>query len=206
MDYSFSPVDDSRFRDYVRERYERTMEHLSRATGRVTNDFMERSARLFEKANNSETLRKVRSLTRNIKGTRRGNIIHYVRDVEDCRSAGVAMQRWIMSSPKIRAAFLKQRIDGYSDAGYVNLDGNDIGESHYDYRRSVNGMMRHELNEAGEKEYFFMTYIEELREGDRELESDEKEIIADARWIAEMLLEAGIDGTDSGANSNSVIE
>lgn len=203
MDHAFSPVDDSRFRGYLRERFEKTMDHLSQATGRVANEFMERSSRLFEKINSHEALRKVRSVSRNIKGSRRGNIIHYVRDLEDCRSAGFAMQRWLMSSPLLREAYLKQRIDGYSDT-YTNLHGSDIGESHYDYRRATNGMLRTGKNEAGETEYFVMQYFERLLEGDRELETDEKETIADAVWIAEMMLAAGVDPTDSGAGNESI--
>jgi len=203
MDHEFSPVDDTRYRGYLRERFNKTMEHLSRATGRVATEFMERSSRLFEKVNSHEALRKVRAISRNVKGSRRGNIIHYVRDLEDCRSAGFAMQRWLMTSVALREAFLKQRIDGYH-ATYDNLHGEDIGEKHYDFRRATNGMLRSALNENGEREYFVMEYFEHLLEGDRELEIDEKETIADAVWIAEMMLAAGFDPTDAGAGRETI--
>lgn len=195
VDRAFSPYDDSKFRHYLRDRYESKMEYLSRASGNSKNEFMERSKKIFEQYNNESVLRKSRAINRSGVGKRKGNIIHEVRSLDDLRSAGYLMQRFIMSHPGLREEYLRQRVDGYSET-YKNLHGTDIGHRHYDHRRVTDNRLILVKNDQGEEEFMFVHHYEHLIEGDRHLHQDEQDIILDAFDLIDMCTAAGIDCTN----------
>ena len=83
------------------------------------------------------------------------------------------MQRWIMANPDVRKLYHEQRIDGYSDT-YEDIHENSIGESHYDYRRVMNGIVVDNDDEEADYGWSSVTYFEDLAEEDRELRIDEQ--------------------------------
>lgn len=196
IDRAFAPRDDGSFREYLKERYHSTIDHIRSTATNLAGEFLDRAERIFDKYNNESVLREARALSRTFKHKRRGNMIHICEDIDDLRSAGIAMQRWIMACPEQRTDFLKQRCDGYSDS-YVNIHGSDVGRKHYDYRRVTQDRVMLEICEdTGEEAYFLNHHIEELAAGDRELHSDEQDVILDAWEIIRMARNAGLDGTN----------
>lgn len=90
---------------------------------------------------------------------------------EALRQASGVMQRWIMAQPDVRQLYLQQDIDGYSDT-YKNVFGKEVGPKDYNYRRVMTGIVQ----DTDEYSHY-VTYVDELMPGDRELSFDEKAII-----------------------------
>lgn len=196
IDRAFAPRDDGSFREYLKERYHSTIEHIRNTATNLGNEFLDRAERIFDKYNNETVLREARALSRTFKHKRRGNIIHICDNIDDLRSAGLVMQRWIMAQPDLRQEFVMQRMDGYSET-YNNLHGNAVGRKHYDYRRvTQDRVMLEKCEETGEECFFVNHHIEELAVGDRELHSDEQDVIMDAWDIIKMSIQAGLDPTN----------
>ena len=84
------------------------------------------------------------------------------------QNANATMQRWIMAHPDVRKLYLDQNIDGYSGS-YQNVFGKEIGEDDYNYRRVMDGVMRDEGDITVVRQY-----LDDLLEGDRELNHYEK--------------------------------
>ena len=68
VDRIFNPIEDTHFRSYLRDKYERTMEHLEKVTTGTARDFIDRSRRVFEEINSSAALRKTRAAIRAVSG------------------------------------------------------------------------------------------------------------------------------------------
>lgn len=118
------------------------------------------------------------------------NYIQPLVSMEALQNANPTMQRWVMAHPELRQLYLKQNIDGYSDT-YRNIFGKGVGESDYNYRRIMDGV----LQDDG-KESWFKHYHEELLPGDRRLDHVEKSsILATHDYITAMLLSSNIDFT-----------
>lgn len=98
------------------------------------------------------------------------NHFEYIDTFEGLQNANVAMQRWIMAEPTIRAIYLEQNCNGYGKE-YINLSGDTVGEENYDYRRVMNGILTIDENDYNTAP----TYIDDLIEGDRELELYEQD-------------------------------
>ena len=192
MDRVFSPHEDNRFRDYLRNRYERTMEYLDKAATGAGRDFLERTKRIFESVNNSEALRKTRIAVRTAIGIRKGNVIYGVKDLGTFQTVGTRMQRFLMADPVLRDKVQRQLADGYSDT-YWDPDPKAIKDDHYEYRRVINGVWRMEKNDQGEDVMVHEHIYEQLLDGDRELDPDEQATVLDAWDIQRMFIEAGYD-------------
>ena len=96
---------------------------------------------------------------------------NYYTDLTSCialQNANATMQRWIMAHPDVRKLYLDQNIDGYSGS-YQNVFGKEIGEDDYNYRRVMDGVMCDEGDITVVRQY-----LDDLLEGDRELNHYEK--------------------------------
>lgn len=195
IDRNFAPRDDSRFRTYLRDRYEATTKYLAELGGSLREDFMSRSREIFDKFNSSEALARARASMRSHSSAKRAEVIVELDTVEDLRSASLTMQRFVLADPVIRRPYLQQQLDGYSDT-YLNVHGNDIGHAHYDYRRAVDGMYIEEVDEHGEAVITRNVYYEELIEGDRHLHVDEQIEILNTWDFQRAVHKAGLDPTD----------
>jgi hypothetical protein len=89
-------------------------------------------------------------------------------EINALQGASIQMQRWVMASPVVRELYHAQRCDGYSDT-YVDVDPGLVGDNHYDYRRVMDGMMT-----ITDDNWSAKIYLEELKEGDRDLTHGEK--------------------------------
>ena len=195
IDRAFVPYDDTELRGYIRDRYEKTMDYLERTSTSAGRAFLDRTREIFESVNSSEALRRTRAAIRSFAGVRNANLIHQVRDLDDLRSVGVNMQRFLMADTAIRARYHRQQCDGYSDT-YVDVHKGDIGVDHYDYRLVNNGVFRVEKDETGEEVMVREVYYERLIDGDRQLDFIEQSDILDAQELQRMIFEAGYDSTN----------
>ena len=119
------------------------------------------------------------------------NDIHYIGSMEEIQNAPLIMQRYIMAMPELRQLYHNQLCDGYSNT-YVDNNPGDIGETHYDYRRVMNGIV---VSDEYEDKVTF--YLDELLEGDRELFLSEQSNIKHTWEIVAQLIKYDIDPTDS---------
>lgn len=127
--------------------------------------FMEKARDLYERISGSYALRVARAAGRQVRSLWQTDEIRPLTTIAELQTAPLTMQRWIMANPELRRAYHRQQCDGYSST-YVDIFPNDIGESHYDYRRAVNGLVMMD-EETGDWEA--TTYMEELLPEDEEL-------------------------------------
>lgn len=91
--------------------------------------------------------------------------ISTILTIEAAQQANLINQRWIMAEPTLRALHNKQLVDGFSGS-YFDTDPGTIRDTHYDYRRAIDGY----LVEEADGEFCCNVYLEdELREGDSHL-------------------------------------
>ena len=148
--------------------------------------FFARGQQIFEQFNGAEAVRLARAALSKVSNILKPDIIWQMKTIEDVQSANFMMQRFVMAMPEIRQLHIEQRIDGYSES-YFNPWPNDVGVMHQDYRMVMTGMEQ----ESEDGESTFVTYFDELSEGDRALTFDEK---IEIRSVWDMLrpqLEAG---------------
>lgn len=142
---------------------------------------------IYESINNSDVVRAARAALQSAATLFTPNIIMPFTTIEQFQTAGPEMQRWAMASPVAREKYHAQLIDGYSDS-YIDLYPQDIGETHYDYRRVMDGVIQENEEEETWSVKFFP---DELVAGDKELSHDEKVDIIKTWDLMEMFIRAG---------------
>lgn len=194
-DRMFSSYEDNSFRSYIRDRYERTMDYMEKASVGVARQFLDRSRKIFDSYNSDEALRRTRDAIRAVKGVKRSDLLYQVVDLPGLRSCGYRMQRFLMANPKIRERYHRQLVDGYSDS-YIDMEPGKVGRDHYDYRRAINGVYREEIDSEGESVFVREEFFEELVDGDRELDFPEQADILDAWDVQDLFASLGYDSTN----------
>ncbi|EKD22572.1 MAG: hypothetical protein ACD_84C00043G0006 [uncultured bacterium] len=165
---------------------ENQVSNVSRTLTDAGRSFFSNARQLYDQLNNSEAMRLARAALNKAGSLFQSDRIRDIWDLAEIQNAPLTMQRWIMAQVDVRAAFHEQRCDGYSDT-YVDNSPEDIGETHYDYRRVMHGMVM-EDPEGDDKTTF---YLDELHEGDRELALDEKISILNTWDVVAELMQYG---------------
>lgn len=130
--------------------------------------FMQKAHDLYERFNGSEAMRLARAAVRQIKGHWEKDVIRPLTDIGMLQSAKLGMQRWLMAEPTTRRMYHKQQCEGFAGS-YVDVNPGFVGAEHYDYRRVMNGIV-----EETDDGWVAHEYIEDLRDGDRELHAEEQ--------------------------------
>lgn len=165
---------------------------ITQTLGDYGNAFISRVKGFFEQRNSSEALRKARAALSMADGMHR-NDVYYIDNLPGLQQAPLEMQRWIMANPVIRERYNKQLCDGYSDS-YIDMEPGTVGESQYDYRRVMHGVLQDlPADETGETGWKVTFYLDEERDGDRELTMDERDDILKTWNVAAALM---IDGEE----------
>ena len=164
------------------------IENISNTLTDVGRSFYANTQQLYNDVNNSEVMRIARAAVRSAKTLFQPNEVISIFDIANMQTAQPVMQRWIMANPVVRELYHKQQCDGYSES-YVDLAPRDIGESHYDYRRVMNGIVQDDTE--NDEEWFVKFYPDDLVEGDTELNHDQRVDILSSWSIAEMFIKAG---------------
>lgn len=157
--------------------------------------FVESAREVYERISNSQALRLAKAAGRRIRGIWQSDEIRALRDIGELQQAPITMQRWVMAQPDLRKLYHSQRCDGYSDT-YIDMHPGVRGESHYDYRRVMDGVVVFDDEEDPESNYRIKWYHEDLLPEDNELSSEEKvDIIATWDFIAHSLISGKDDPT-----------
>ena len=129
--------------------------------------YVDLARQTFDSFNSSEAMRLAKAVRRKVDSlwTREG--IFAMTDIAQIQNANLTMQRWIMAEPTIRNMYHQQRCEGFADS-YVDMHPGDVGESHYDYRRVMDGLVVEQEDELVSVQYF-----DEVHDGD-ELDIDEQ--------------------------------
>lgn len=175
---------------------EQQLTNFSQSLTDIGRKFVETSQAIYEKVNDSSAIRMAKAAIRMAKGMFHPNAIVQLETEQDLRAAYPIMQRYIMADETIRAKYLAQQIDGYSDT-YANVDGKAIGREHYDWRRVNTGIVKDTVDENGEDSWTASQYYDDDRPGDIPLEFSEKIDILRSQDLARMFIEAGKDITDT---------
>ena len=138
--------------------------------------FMHKATALYQQLNDGSLMQRARSVVRGVKGLLHPNAIVAIESIADLQCAKPVMQRYIMANPTIRKLYHRQLCDGYSDS-YVDHEPGVVGEAHYDYRRVMNSVVVEYLTPEGQDTWKSVMYPDDLVEGDRELEADERFLI-----------------------------
>lgn len=168
---------------------------FSNSLNDIGRGFIEKTREIYETVNSSSAIRMAKAAIRMAKGVLHPNTILPFNTLNDLRSAQPIMQRYLMAQPYIRELYHQQRCDGFSDT-YVDVEPGKVGEAHYDYRRVMNGIVTEQVTEDGEDTWSYVTYVDTLKEGDRELVIEEQAAILHNWEIAKMFHKAGQDPTD----------
>lgn len=173
-------------------------EQWNRDTSMLTDlgrQFMNTATDYWNKLYDPNIQRRVRAAARSVGGMFHPNMIIDLDTISAIQGAKPVMQRYIMAEPGLRKIFHRQLCDGYSDS-YVDLEPGKVGMAHYDYRRVMNNIVVPMVHEDGTEGWKVTHIVEDLREGDRELEPDEQFSILYAWEMAKMAMEAKIDPSD----------
>ncbi len=173
-------------------------EQWNRTSGMLTDmgrAFAEKAEETWKRVYDPFLMQKVRAITRKVNTLTHPNRITNLNTLEAVREAKPVMARYIMAMPEIRKLYHKQLCDGYSDI-YVDSEPGLVGENHYDYRRVMNSIVTETKDKHGEETWKATKYIEDLVEGDRELDFDEQVIVLDTWDIVKAAIIAKADPTD----------
>lgn len=174
---------------YIHNQFQ-NISHTLMESGR---QFVEKSRTLVDQFYDSSVARAARAAVRMAKNLMTPNTVRRFETLDDIQSAGPLMQRYVMTDPGLRQKFHQQLCSGYAGS-YMDLDPGMYGEQQYDWRRVNQGMLRFE-GEGKEEEWVCRTYLEDLREGDRELSFDERIDILSTIDYARLFMERGQDPT-----------
>lgn len=127
---------------------------------------------IYDRFNGSAAMQIVRNVTRAAKTLFQPNIIKSLFEIDEFQTSSTVMQRWIMANPTVRELYQAQGCDGFSDS-YVDMHPNAIKESHYDYRRVMDGVIV-DSEEESDEPWFVKHYADEILDDDKELDINDK--------------------------------
>jgi len=131
--------------------------------------FIDKGRNLFEHFNSSAAMRFAREMVSSVKGAFETHHIRSLWELEELQSASLTMQRWVMANPTVRTMYHAQKCDGYSDT-YIDMEPGLQGADHYDWRRVMDGQFVFDA----EGDWTCTQYLEDLKEGDRDLLHEEQ--------------------------------
>ncbi len=146
----------------------------------------------FSRFNGEGAMRRAREISRRIGWMYQKDTIRPLTSLKEFQAAQPIMQRWIMAQPDVRALHIRQECNGYEKT-YIDIDPGKIGEEHYDYRRVMNGIVQSD----DPTKPFYTWYIDDLIEGDKELDIDEKVDILASWAYLRAIVEDGVDDPTS---------
>lgn len=168
---AFGPAHPSTL-NFLQQQYHSVSDKLSEA-GRV---FMQRGQELFERYNGHKALQLAKAAIRASQHMFDEDRIEFHQNIGSMQQARSVMQRWIMACPDVRQQYHQQRCDGYSDT-YIDMHPGQIGMSHYDYRKVMDGVIQ---DDSEESDWVRRTcYTDAVEEGDVDLSvSDKADILS----------------------------
>lgn len=184
---------------FLGRQFDAASQHLTDA-GRA---FFDRAQSAFENFNNDYATRLLRAAGRALDGLYLPDRIQPLMNIGNLQHAPPAMWRWVMAEPTLRKMWQADRVEGYEK--YVDLDPGNVGETHYDYRRVMQGIVQYdaEPDADGHRGWSATNYLDALLPDDRELEFGEQLDIMETWRTVKGMVEAG--GEDPTSRFNAEI-
>lgn len=173
---------------------------ISNTLDDIGKKFIESSREIYHKINDSELIRKAKMALRSAVGISHINEVVYYNTLEAMQSATPYMQNYIMANPMIRELYNSQLCDGYSDV-YTDIDKGTISDTQYHYRRVMDGVIQDIEDSEGNYNWVSKNYMEDLLEGDKELDIEDKAKILSTWEVMNMFIKVGQDPTNPNGGS-----
>lgn len=172
--------------------FQNQMENLSQYAGQVGEQFIQSAQDLYSRFNHSTAMRYARAAKRSLGSIFQNDAVRQLASIAELQQAPPVMQRWIMAEPTTRKMYHRQMVEGY-EGSYKDAFPNDVGESHYDYRRVMDGLV---VDDPDTEDWVATTYLDEIFEGDHELEIDQQaDIFYTWKMTKARILHGGSDPT-----------
>lgn len=111
------------------------------------------------------------------------NYFEQLTTFQQLQNANLVMQRWVMANPQMKELYNNQNLDGYSDT-FKNVSGKGVGESDYNYRMVMDGVVT-----PTDDGFIIKNYLEDHLLGDKELSTFEKTKILNTWDAIDWILE-----------------
>jgi hypothetical protein len=154
--------------------------------------FVDRAREMYERHMGHEAIRRAKAIVRAATHVFDQDVIRPLTTLGEIQNAKLQMQRWIMAEPGTRELYHQGRCDGYSGS-YVDVFPGLVRAQHYDYRRVTQGLVMDD-EDGG---WHYTTYLDDVHEGDRELELHEQATIVNVWDIVRSIRERGQDDPTS---------
>lgn len=172
-------------------------ENLDRFAARVGNaagDLVTRARDRFYDFTEGAFARGVNAIRNKVDKTWKRDAIYVHDSLAELQNAKPRMRPHIMAHPGTRKLYQDHRIEGYGE-GYHDEQPGAIGRDHYDYRRSISGMLLKERTNDNEVAYVTRIYIEP-HVAETPLTIDDKSVVAKTwAYLDECIEELNYDYT-----------
>lgn len=185
------PEKDVATQHWLRERIEQGRQLLSD----VGASFVHHTDMLYRQLYNSNIDQMLRSTVRGVKGLFHANAIVSYHSIDEVQSAQPIMQRYIMAQPALRDLYHRQLCNGYSDS-YVDHEPGRVGESHTDYRRVMDGIVKEHDHPDETYRWEVSHYYEDIDNHEPPLTAVQQFSILDSWALVEQALAQRRDPTD----------
>lgn len=125
---------------FLQQRFNDTLTNTGNLLTDAGKMFFESGRKAFEFVTGSEAMRFSSSVLRKVKNMFQRNEFCDVESIAEIQQSPQVMHRWLMTQPEVRTLFLDQRCCGF-EGTYQNLDGEDVGKDHRDYRLITDGLV-----------------------------------------------------------------
>ena len=142
--------------DYIATTVQNYTNHIGTGAGNIVNSVIDR----FQQIRSSEAVQKVANMRSRLNSLWQTNSIRRIPDIPSMQQAPIEMQKLIMAHPGLRQAWNRGGASGW-DGQYVDQHPNTIGNSHYDYRRVMDGVVEVKEDGASYTQYYEQLITEE---------------------------------------------
>ena len=177
--------------EYIHSNIQNYVSQIGEGVSNIADSVMAR----YNEINNSAVVNRIENMRNRLNAMWQSDTIRHLHTLNDLQQAPIVMQRWIMAEPTIRASFNRDGCSRY-DGKYIDVRPGGVGNTHYDYRRVMNGVV---------DEGSYTNFYEPLIDPADVLTTFEKAAIT-ATWnvINGMIDESNTDVTDPWANGTMV--
>lgn len=138
---------------FLQNRFHETLSNAGNMLTEAGRSFFETGKQAFEYVTGSEAMRFSSGVLRKVKGMFQRNEFREMDTVADVQQSPQTMHRWLMTNPVARLMYLDQRCCGF-EGTYQNLDGDDVGPDHRDYRLITDGLVRDDPEHGWRQSYY----------------------------------------------------
>lgn len=176
-----------RLADYLQENFTSVMNNI-KFRGQ---EFMNKVSDLYHRYTSDESISRAKDILYHSSSYLHDDII-VKTNYYDLNKSSLAVQRYIMSSPKIGPLDKRNMIHGFQDT-FKNFEEGLYGEDRTDYMRVVDGLLQFDPKTG---DAFYNKYYYKDETGDMPLTDNEKDSIIETWKQVSYYIAQGIDPTD----------